>query len=324
MKTALIIGASGSFGGSIAQELSNHGWRVRALQREGGHRIDRDRYEVVTGSALDYQRVLDAARDAELIVHGYNVPYPRWRRLLLPAADVVARVAEATSATVLFPGNVYGLPRDSARPMSEDIERNAPSRKGALRNAVEERLRQATRSGARVLVVRTGDFMGNAGHTNWFDLMTRGLERSGRIVEPSPGNVPHEWAYLPDLVRAARLLLETGAQKSAYEEFHFSSYQVTGEELRRVIAEVWGKPSKVRRFPWPLVTLLSPLVPMLRELLEMRYLWTEPVLLDDAKLVAALPNFEKTPIKEAVTQCLGQQLEQRAAQDPAAQARAAA
>ncbi len=35
-RTALIIGATGSFGGHAAQALLKHGWRIRALARDPG------------------------------------------------------------------------------------------------------------------------------------------------------------------------------------------------------------------------------------------------------------------------------------------------
>jgi nucleoside-diphosphate-sugar epimerase len=46
--------------------------------------------------------------------------------------------------------------------------------------------------------------------------------------------------------------------------------------------------------------LASPFVATFREMLEMRYLWREPVRMDNARLTAALGREPHTPLDEAV------------------------
>jgi hypothetical protein len=40
--------------------------------------------------------------------------------------------------------------------------------------------------------------------------------------------------------------------------------------------------------------------PFMREVLEMHYLWTKPVKLDDSRLRKLLPNLKKTPYAEGI------------------------
>jgi len=56
----------------------------------------------------------------------------------------------------------------------------------------------------------------------------------------------------------------------------------------------------VRNFPWWLVRLAAPFVTTLRETLEMRYLWRQPVRMSNARLVAVLGREPHTPLDEAV------------------------
>jgi len=44
--------------------------------------------------------------------------------------------------------------------------------------------------------------------------------------------------------------------------------------------------------------------PVLRELVEMHYLWTTPVKLDDTRLRQMLPNLRKTPYPEGIRQTI--------------------
>ena len=48
------------------------------------------------------------------------------------------------------------------------------------------------------------------------------------------------------------------------------------------------------------LSLASPFVTTFREMLEMRYLWREPVRMDDARLIAALGQEPHTPLDQAV------------------------
>jgi nucleoside-diphosphate-sugar epimerase len=67
-----------------------------------------------------------------------------------------------------------------------------------------------------------------------------------------------------------------------------------------VVAYRTGKTPRVTAFPWWLVTLASPFVTTFREMREMRYLWREPLRMDNARLTAALGNEPHTPLNEAV------------------------
>jgi nucleoside-diphosphate-sugar epimerase len=62
----------------------------------------------------------------------------------------------------------------------------------------------------------------------------------------------------------------------------------------------------VRPLPWLLFTLLAPFMVTFREMQEMRYLWREPLRLDNGKLLAVLGREPHTPLDMAVKTTLGQ------------------
>src|SRR5689334_17450707 len=109
MQRALVIGSSGSFGRAMTQELLARGWSVRALRRAQGRPLSLAGVEEVSGDALQPDDVARAAQGAQVIVHGYNSPYPEWERTQVRAAQAVARAAVEQRACLLVPGNVYGL-----------------------------------------------------------------------------------------------------------------------------------------------------------------------------------------------------------------------
>jgi nucleoside-diphosphate-sugar epimerase len=70
--------------------------------------------------------------------------------------------------------------------------------------------------------------------------------------------------------------------------------------IQRVAMRCTGRKPRMAAFPWWLISLASPFVTTFREMLEMRYIWREPVRLDNARLIAELGREPHTPLDQAV------------------------
>jgi nucleoside-diphosphate-sugar epimerase len=70
--------------------------------------------------------------------------------------------------------------------------------------------------------------------------------------------------------------------------------------IRRVVARRTGVEPEVSTFPWWLLTLAAPFVTTFREMREMRYLWRNPLQMDNARLAAVLGREPHTPLDVAV------------------------
>lgn len=306
-KRAMVIGITGSFGKAVAQELLARGWSLRALVRSPGEArkaFARDAAIAwIEGDALREEDVRRASEGATLIVDGFNVAYEHWDPLVLDSAQIVAEVAADKKLTVLFPGNVYGFGPDFSEPFDEKAPRDAPTAKGALRNAIEDRFLEASQKGAKVIILRCGDFFGPDlhGQNSWMSQIVEGALKGKKIVYPGPLDVPHQWAYLPDVAKSAVDLVEIGERLPAYASFHFGGHFVHPEELIEVIRDELDDAQRgVKGFPWRALGVLRYFSPMLRELMEMRYLWEEPVRLDGRLLEQTLGRVTHTPLREAI------------------------
>lgn len=211
--------------------------------------------------------------------------------------------AKASGARLLFPGSIYNFPPDGPLVLAEDTPQRAVTRKGAVRIAVETRLAEAQREGVRSLILRAGDFFGPHTGGSWF---SQGLVTPGRpvrsITYPGPPHIGHAWAYLPDLAETFALLAERDSSLGTFEVFHFRGHWFErGIEMAEAIRRAAGDPDiPIKALPWWLVGLASPVVPLMRELWEMRYLWRVPMQLDNAKLVSVLGTEPHTPVDDAV------------------------
>lgn len=310
-KIALVIGATGGIGGEVAGALARHGWQVRALARnveKAQHHAPAPGIDWIAGDAMSAIDVADAAIGVDLVVHAVNPPgYRDWDKLALPMLDNSIAAARAAGARILFPGTIYNYGPDAFPVLREDSPQRPVTRKGAIRVAMEKRLRDAADYGVRVLIVRAGDFFGPRTGNNWF---AQGVVKPGKpltsIVNPGEPGVGHAWAYLPDLAETMVRLVERQGHGDVFETFHFAGHwDADGTQMAEAICRVAGKPDlPVRRFPWALVWLASPFVTLFREMSELRYLWRTPIRLDNAKLVAALGEEPHTPLDIALSRTL--------------------
>ena len=308
-RTALVLGATGGIGGETGTALLRHGWHVRALARDSvkaaANRSAAVGMEWVQGDALDRDSVIAAARGVSLIVHAVNpAGYRNWGGLVLPMIDNSIAAARASGARVLLPGTIYNYGPDAYPVLREDSPQHPATRKGAIRVELERRLEEATGDAVRTIVLRAGDFFGPRPGNNWF---SQGLVKPGRpvrsITYPGAPGVGHAWAYLPDVAETFALLAERESSLEAFDTYHFEGHwDPDGTVMTTTIAQALGRPGlRVKRLPWSLLRLIAPFNETVRELLEMKPLWREPVRLDNRKLLATLGNEPRTPLPEAVS-----------------------
>lgn len=304
---ALVIGATGGVGGEVARVLLARGWRIRGLNRNpeaaakaasglGG-------IEWVKGDSMDARSVIAAAQGASLIVHGANPPgYRNWAGTALPMLESTIAAARASGARILFPGTVYNFGPETFPLVAETAPQQPRTRKGAIRVAMEQRLAQAASEGVPVLIVRAGDFFGPRSGNNWFAAMIQPGKPVSLILNPARRGVGHAWAYLPDLAETMVRLCERTDDLSAFEVFHFEGHWLKdGREMAEAIRRA-APPARppIIPFPWPVAWLAAPFVETFRELLEMRYLWRQPLRLDNGRLKAVLGEEPRTDLDTAV------------------------
>jgi nucleoside-diphosphate-sugar epimerase len=310
-QTALVLGATGGIGGEMAQRLAARGWAVRALNRNPDRLSSAGKasgLHWIKGDALSATDVIAAADGASVIVHAVNPPgYRNWGKLVLPMLDSTIAAARATAARILLPGTVYNFGPDAFAELHEDSPQHPGTVKGAIRVEMEQRLRAAADSGTPVLIVRAGDFFGPKARSNsWFSQLVRPEKPVTAVTYPGRPGVGHQWAYLPDVAETMMRLLERADALDKFAVFHMEGHwDADGTQMIAAIRKAVSNPNlKVRRFPWPLVRFLSPFVPLFRELMEMRYLWTVPVHMGNAKLKSVLGAAPHTPLDVAVRETL--------------------
>ncbi len=305
-RTVLVLGANGRLGRAAVTAFAAAGWQVTAQLRRAPRAPLPAGVRVLQGDALDVAALTAALPAVDVIVHAMNPDYTRWATLLPPMTAAVLALARVTGALLMLPGNVYVFGNRLPPVLTEDTPFAATHPKAAQRIALEQALADAATDGVRSIVVRAGDFLGDAG--TWVDLaMGKGLAR-GRFTQMGPADIPHAWAWLPDLaqvfVQVADRALRAPSALPPHAVLHHAGLTLTGAQLQQAFETALGRPLRATSFPWPLLRLATPFSPMLRALFEMRYLWQRPHRLDDARLRALLGTVPQTPVEAVARQCI--------------------
>jgi len=192
-RTALVLGATGGIGGSIAAALARHGWQVRGMARNlaTARNAGAARIEWVEGDAMQRADVVRAAQGVSVIVHAVNPPnYMNWEQLVLPMIDnTIAAAREADRARVVLPGTIYNFDPATTPVIHAHAEQRPKSRKGAIRVALEQRMEQAAPD-IPALILRAGDFFGPGVRASWFaQAMVAPGKPLRRIINPAPAAV---------------------------------------------------------------------------------------------------------------------------------------
>ncbi|MFK4812073.1 NAD-dependent epimerase/dehydratase family protein [Devosia sp. ZW T5_3] len=301
MSTAKItvLGINGHIGHHAAKAFRDAGYSVTGFGRS--NRTPVEGVTFVKGDAANVTEIAAAIAEADIVVNALNLPYDKWDKGRAEAqlAGVIAAMGDS-GKTMLFPGNVYNYAATDRR-MSPDMAQQPQTPRGAIRVRQEAMLAAASKAGKfQTIIIRAGDFYapGNAG--DWFDQAMLMDAKKGKVYHMADLDVGHAWAYLPDLGRAFVKVAERRQSLGAFETFHFAGHFETHGAMLAAIQAAAPVPLKAAQWPWIVLQAMGLAMPMMREIVKMRYLWNNPMELVDPRLDAILGKDFGTPFAEAV------------------------
>ena len=284
-----VIFGAGQIGTPLAEQLARRGHEVRVVRRSPG--LAPAGATLRTGDAGDVAFVDEATRGAAVLYHCMNPEYsaaawsrelPRWRQALLAAA---AR----SGARVVLLDNVYLLGRPRGSKLSENSPISPSSKKGEIRAQEWHAWIAAHHKGdARVVCGRASDFYGPGATQSYFGdtFMPRALG-SGVAQTLTRLDTPHTYHYTLDVAAGLAELGE--APESALGRWWMlpAAPAESTQALLDRLGDAMGLRLRVQPIPTLAMRGLSLFVPILRELGEMGYQWSEPFVTDDTAFRAS-------------------------------------
>jgi len=301
-----LFGAAGAIGRSIAVALRAAGRDYRVIGRSRAPleaAFGQDPHaEIVTWSPDDPASIAAAAQGLQTAVYLVGVPYDQFASHPPLMAKTLAGLAAAGVERLILIGTVYPYGRARSNPVTEDHPREPHTFKGQMRLTQENLVLDAHgRDGLSTLVLRLPDFYGPGVERSFLHGVFEGAARGTRAQVIGPLDVPHEFVFVPDVGPVVETLTRTpdaygqwlhlaGAGTITQREVATRAYALAGREPKLMVA---GK---------PMLRVLGLFNPIVRELVEMNYLMTDPIVLDDSALGALIGPIGKTSYDNGIRQ----------------------
>jgi len=305
-----LVGAAGAVGQSVARALVARGKPFRVIGRSAGALEASFRglpgVERATWNPEDPGSVRAAVRGLDTLVYLVGVPYHRFdQHPVVMRQTLAGAIAEGAQRLVLV-GTVYPYGSPRTTPVTEDHPREPHTFKGRMRKAQEDLLFEADAAGRiRGTILRLPDFYGPGIEKSFLhDAFVAALQgRTANLIGPI--DTPHEFVFIPDV---GPVLLDLADRPEAYGRWwHLGGAGTVTQRdfVTQVFAAVGRKP-KLRVAGKTTLRLMGLFNPMMRELVEMSYLHTSPVVLDDSALQKLLGPVRKTSYEQGIRKTLDQ------------------
>ncbi|AJK50604.1 NAD-dependent epimerase/dehydratase family protein [Burkholderia plantarii] len=308
MSKIALFGAAGAIGQSIAEALHE----ARRPYRVVGRNLAalRDRFgadplaEIVGWDPEAPESIRAAADDIDTLVYLVGVNY--WQFELHP--ELMRRTLDGAIAAgvkrIVLIGTVYPYGHSRGNPVREDHPREPHTFKGRMRKAQEDLLLAAHAQGRiEACVLRLPDFYGPGVQASMLHEAIRAAVKGGTANLLGPLDREHEFVFVPDVGPVVARLLDTPAAFGRI--WHLAGAGATTQRaLLDELARQTGRPVKTRVANKTMLRVLGLFNPLMRELVEMNYLMTAPLLLDDSALRQLIGPIRKTPYADGLRQAL--------------------
>ncbi len=285
MSSAIVVFGFGPVGRATTEALINRGSVVRVAQRSRPTDLPRGA-TFHPCDVLDAAAVRQAVDGAGQVVVAIGFPYAGevWRASWPRAMENLINACEAAGARMVFVDNLYmyGPQRD---PLREEMALTDHGVKPVVRAEITRMWMSASAAGrVRIAALRAPDFYGpGVTQSHLGEIAFGALANGKRATLIAPPDTPHDFAYVPDIARAAVTLLD--APDDAFgQAWHMPCAPTkTPREILQLGADALGVKLRITALPLWSLPIMGIGSPMMREIAEMRFQWDRPYRVDARK-----------------------------------------
>jgi nucleoside-diphosphate-sugar epimerase len=295
-----VIFGTGPVGLTLAEQLLAEGKHARLVNRSGKGQVPAGA-ELVAGDALQAEVVRELCQGAVAAYHCANVPYQQQVEIIPRLQASIIEGVAAVGAKLIVTDTLYMYGQTHGKAMKESSPYTATTRKGQMRAQVAETYLKAHREGKiRVALGRSADFYGPRVLNSALGDRVFPAALAGKPVQLL-GNIDllHSYSYMGDVARTLKLLGEREEALGKVWHVPVVTPPVTQREMVQQIGKVVGKPIRIQTFPKIAVQAAGVFDPIMREMVEMFYQYTEPQIVD-ASAIEQTFGMRATPLDEAL------------------------
>lgn len=299
MTQQITVFGFGAVGRPIVEILAARGDRVRVATRklpaDLPHGVEHMACDVL--GAADVRRALAGSAQAVLAV-GFSYDSRLWSTVWpRTMTNLVEGCGDAGARLVLI-DNLYQLGA-KREPRSEDMTLTPTGRKSAILADVS-RIWQAAAGRVRVAALRCTDFYGPGVAVSHLGASAFGELAKGKPAQLLvPANTPHDFAYVPDIARAAVALLAAGNADFGQVWNMPCAPTRTPRELLAMGAATLGQRLRIWAVPFALLRPIGLFYRFAKEVVDVGFTWDRPYIVDGRKFSRRF-GFTPTPFETGV------------------------
>ncbi len=301
----VILGAGGSIGTPLADELLGRGWRVRTVSRSGRGPAAAERVVADLTAADAVLRVIDR-ESVVYLTAGLKYDRRVWRTTWPAIMRNVVAACESRGARLIFFDNVY-LYGATTGPMTEQTPVRPSSVKGRIRAEIVRFLEDEMAAGRlTAMIARAADFYGPYADATSVAVMLiiERLAAGKRAQVFADADTQHSYTYTLDCARALALLASTPDAYGQVWHLPTARPAPTGREFVKMAASALRVEPKLMVVPSWTIRAAGIFSGLMRELGEMLYQNDRDYVFDSTKFerrFTFVPTTYDAGIRETVT-----------------------
>lgn len=308
MKKAFVAGATGATGQVVVEELLSRGVEVIAFGRSEHklkaliehHKDERLTYR--TGDIYDYQAIIEAAEDAEVLFSCVGVAYEEWEKKLPMYGESVMRAAHMMARKIVIVDGIYIYGYQTAKG-NENHPKEPHTKKGKLRVEFEQLIFSKEWGNAQPLIVRLPDYYGISSQNAYLQPTLEGIAANKPTIFMGNLKTPREYVYLPD---AAKMIVNIAVRDDCYgENWNIpGAGLISGKEIVQIAREVTGNRKMVIPLKRNAIRFMGLFIAFMKEVVEIMYLTEKGFVLSGEKYERRIGPIPATPYREGLEQTL--------------------
>jgi len=296
-----ILGANGTIGSLLAQELSTFTDRIRLVSRTPKKVNDTD--ELFAADLTDISKVEEAVKGSEVVylLVGFEYKLSVWKRYWPKLMRATIDACIKYNSKLVFFDNVYLYDKNAIPHMTEKSKINPPSKKGLIRKEVAEMILDEIKTGKlTALIARSTDFYGPANKSSiLIELIYNNLKKGKRANWFINANKKHSFTYTPDAAKATAILGNTNDAFNQVWHLPTDKKTLTVKEISTLFAKEMNVSDKIFVLPNWLIKFMGLFIPIMKEMTEMMYQYDRDYFFDSSKFDNRF-NFQTTSYAEGV------------------------
>lgn len=294
-----ILGAGGVVGRELAKSLREYKTDIRLVSRNPLKVNDTD--QLMAGDLTIADDVYRAVEGSDIVYLTPGFPYSLkvWQATWPVVMKNTIDACKAHGAKLVFFDNIYMYDPAKLSPITETHKVNPSSEKGKVRALAAAMLMDEVEKGElTALIARAPDFYGPG--IKGVSILTESVFNklaSGKKADWfGLDNCKHSFIYTPDAGKGTAML--GNAEDTWNQVWHLPTAPnpLTGKEWVEAIAKELDVKPAYRAASKSIISLIAPFSPVVKELKEMLYQYTQDYVFDSSKFEK---HFNFTPISYA-------------------------